>query len=176
MPAPKEKQVYYSIKINGVFLDVTGRKRTPSGYIALCIKEHPYSDVQGYIFEHRVMMEKEIGRYLKPNEVVHHKNEIKHDNRLENLELMTHGEHTTLHNTGRKHDEKTKEKMSLAAKRRFSRRENHPNYKSVDEEIKQMILEGKKPTEISKKLSIARKTVYNKIEYLGLKEMYKNVK
>lgn len=46
---------------------------------------------------HRVIMEQEIGRKLKSNEVVHHINEIKTDNRIENLQLMTHSEHSSLH-------------------------------------------------------------------------------
>jgi DNA-binding XRE family transcriptional regulator len=43
-------------------------------------------------------MEKHIGRKLRANEAVHHKNRIKGDNRLENLELMTHSEHASRHN------------------------------------------------------------------------------
>lgn len=40
--------------------------------------------------------------YLRRDVDVHHINETKDDNRLENLEAMTKGEHTALHNTGRK--------------------------------------------------------------------------
>lgn len=47
---------------------------------------------------HRWIMEQFIGRELEPFEDVHHLNDNKLDNRLENLEIIEHGKHTTLHN------------------------------------------------------------------------------
>ena len=47
--------------------------------------------------EHRHLMEQKIGRKLKRNEIVHHKNEIITDNDINNLELMTISEHISYH-------------------------------------------------------------------------------
>lgn len=49
------------------------------------------------IKEHIHIMQKHIGRPLKPNEQVHHINEIKDDNRIENLQLVTRSEHMKIH-------------------------------------------------------------------------------
>jgi len=71
------------IKWNG------GRIKTIEGYIKILSPNHPYKncDGRGYVLEHRLVMEKKLGRYLLPTEVIHHINKIRDDNRIENLEL-----------------------------------------------------------------------------------------
>ncbi len=62
----------------------TGRKKNHNGYIVLL--EEGTGEYKR--FEHRVIMEKHLGRELKKEEVVHHINNIKDDNRIENLMLF----------------------------------------------------------------------------------------
>lgn len=59
-----------------------------NGYVMVKCPNHPFKDVGGYVAEHRLVMEAHLGRYLTRKEVVHHKNKIIDDNRLENLELL----------------------------------------------------------------------------------------
>lgn len=73
------------------------KKKRKDGYVAIFFPSHPKSNKDGYIMEHDLIMECNIGRWLKDDEVVHHKNKIKDDNRIENLELMTFKEHARLH-------------------------------------------------------------------------------
>ncbi len=74
-----------------------GGKKISRGYIYLLNPSHPYAPKCGYVAEHRLIMEKCLGRYLKSYEIVHHKNGIRGDNRPENLEAMTRGEHNRIH-------------------------------------------------------------------------------
>lgn len=52
---------------------------------------------RGNAKEHRLIMEAYLGRRLDKDEVVHHINGIRSDNRLENLQVMTRGEHSRYH-------------------------------------------------------------------------------
>jgi len=67
-----------------------GRTRHHAGYLMVRIPEHPRaSRNNGYVFEHILVAEELLGRYLHPSETVHHRNGVRDDNRPENLELWT---------------------------------------------------------------------------------------
>ena len=65
-----------------------GRIKGPKGYIYIYTNEKVPSGKRKYIFEHRLVMEKYLGRKLEKWEQVHHLNGIKDDNRPENLEII----------------------------------------------------------------------------------------
>ena len=65
----------------------------PKGYKLIRNPSHPMATREGYVMEHRMVMAEHIGRMLTAQEVVHHKNGSRADNRIENLELMVKSAH-----------------------------------------------------------------------------------
>ena len=84
-------------------------------YISEYAPGHPFSNEYGRVLQHRLVVERNSDRfdekffteingnkYLKPEYCVHHINEDKTDNRIENLQILTKSEHTSLHNSSKK--------------------------------------------------------------------------
>lgn len=87
------------------------------GYIYRDAPGHPYANSRGYVFEHRLIMEAHLRAtqpdspyliqlgdqlYLRPEVTVHHRNSVATDNRIENLQPLTNGEHIALHHEQRR--------------------------------------------------------------------------
>lgn len=70
-----------------------GGKYIAHGYVRMINPERNNPGEQRYIFEHRHVMEQHLKRKLLPHEIIHHKNGIKTDNRIENLSIVLRKTH-----------------------------------------------------------------------------------
>jgi hypothetical protein len=84
----------------------TGLRSTPyktrltkDGYLRMYAAKHPFAASRKEMHVHDMVMELHLGRRLRPEECVHHLNGCKTDNRLENLQVMLHADHSSEHMT-----------------------------------------------------------------------------
>lgn len=80
----------------------SGKWIDKKGYVMVYLPKHPFANSADGVAEHRLVMEKHLGRYLTADEAVHHANGNKGDNRIENLVLMDWSSHQKLHQKLRK--------------------------------------------------------------------------
>ena len=71
-----------------------GKIKHSNGYFLIKKWGHPFTNKNGYVPEHRLILEKKLGYYINPKQFdVHHIDGNKTNNKLENLQLVTHLEH-----------------------------------------------------------------------------------
>jgi len=95
-PGFKEKRIllnrimhrkYRGTDVNAPLRVRQGKWKNKDGYVLIFKSEHPNSSSSGSILQHTFVMSERLGRPLRRGESVHHKNGIRDDNRIENLEL-----------------------------------------------------------------------------------------
>lgn len=122
-----------------------GISKDTEGYILVYFKGHPMARGNGYVPLHRLIVSSFLGRNLTREEIVHHKNGDKTDNRIENLELTTKSQHALIHNSTREYRHKTNAKI-----------------------IRKLYLQGYSGRSIASMLNMGKTTVLNCIKKLGI--------
>lgn len=125
----------------------SGKTINTSGYIMVKKPSHPNAHSNGYVPEHRLVMEFHLGRYLENFELVHHIDRNKKNNAIENLEVVTIEQHRRLHNLeDRKYSDKYEDKKDL---------------------ILALYDSGQSSRDIAKKLNVGKSTVSKYVKESG---------
>jgi len=130
-----------------------GRMKTGTGYDYVQAPDHPYATRKGYVLEHRLVMEKKLGRYLNKGEKVHHINGNPLDNRIENLIVLSQRTHV------RNHKSPTIKWGCLESEQWLQ---------------KQYIDLNKTPTRIAKELGCCHQAVRHALDRVGLRTIPKS--
>lgn len=96
-----------------------GGRTKINGYILVYSPNYKGKKYNNYVLEHRLVIEKHLGRYLKPTEVVHHINGKRDDNRIKNLIIMNRITHTKQHNSIKTWAKKFDKCISCRTTKRF---------------------------------------------------------
>lgn len=130
-----------------------GKEKMKIGYVLCYAPNHPRA-YRNKVYEHILIAEKKIGRFLKDGECVHHINRIKDDNNPENLiVLSSHREHCKLHR-----GEYRKERVTI----------------SRDYLEKEYTVSEKPIASIAKNLKLSTSTIWKKLARYGIKIRSRN--
>lgn len=95
-PRHGKKKYAHKPRVTDTAVKVGSVIRHNKGYLSAYFPDHPMAGQSGYILVHRLVMANHLKRCLRSNEIVHHRNGDRADNRIENLELMHYQEHNRM--------------------------------------------------------------------------------
>lgn len=154
-----------------------GRYISSHGYVCVYCPNHPSADKRGYVYEHRLVMEQHIGRYLLSTEDVHHKDKNRQNNHFDNLLLLDRREHHRLHRSEQISRVINKSPQCPICGGHTSKEGcicrtcyDMKNRKTIlpTKEALQTLLDANTLTSVSIQLGISRTTLRKKIKRLGL--------
>lgn len=128
-----------------------------------CEKYKVVQTPNGQKYEHRLVVEKHLGRKLDKKEIVHHINENPMDNRLENLKVMTISAHKSLHWKLKSHAEKEHHLNRLNGGPVGRIGEANPAAKLTEKlvlKIRKFYANGQEMKNLAMKFNVGRRTIY----------------